>query len=155
VKISAKSFSEIAVIQSLEFEILTHDFISLVGSSGAGKSTLLNILNGLDSDFDGSLEWLDGGPGCVSYVLQDPRLMPWLTIRENIELIMRDVKAERSWVDHLLRSVALFERADAFPGQLSEGMQRRVALARAMAIKPDYCCWMSLSRPWMPPRRRH
>jgi NitT/TauT family transport system ATP-binding protein len=50
---------------------------------------------------------------------------------------MSDPKQERSWVDHLLHRVELFERADAFPGQLSGGMQRRVALARAMAIKPD------------------
>jgi NitT/TauT family transport system ATP-binding protein len=137
VKINAKSFAELLVIQNLEFEILTDAFISLVGPSGAGKSTLLNILCGLDCDFDGSLEWMDGGPGCVSYVFQDPRLMPWLTVRENIELVMQDAKTERSWVDHLLHRVALYERADAFPGQLSGGMQRRVALARAMAIKPD------------------
>ncbi|MEW8522256.1 MAG: ABC transporter ATP-binding protein [Candidatus Thiodiazotropha endolucinida] len=125
------------MIKNLEFEIVTDAFISLVGPSGAGKSTLLNILSGLDGNFDGSLEWVDGGPGCVSYVFQDPRLMPWLTVRENVELVMNDAKKDSSWVDHLLQLVELDERADAFPGQLSGGMQRRVALARAMAIKPD------------------
>ncbi|MES9823536.1 MAG: ABC transporter ATP-binding protein [Candidatus Thiodiazotropha endolucinida] len=125
------------MIKNLEFEIVTDAFISLVGPSGAGKSTLLNILSGLDGNFDGSLEWADGGPGCVSYVFQDPRLMPWLTVRENVELVMNDAKKDSSWVDHLLHLVELYERADAFPGQLSGGMQRRVALARAMAIKPD------------------
>jgi NitT/TauT family transport system ATP-binding protein len=125
------------VIQNIEFAILSDAFISLVGPSGAGKSTLLNILSGLDSDFDGSLEWGGGGSGCVSYVFQDPRLMPWLTVRENIELVMHDAKKDSAWVSRLLQKVKLDERADAFPGQLSGGMQRRVALARAMAIKPD------------------
>jgi NitT/TauT family transport system ATP-binding protein len=137
VRIKEKSFGQVSVIQNLEFEILSDAFISLVGPSGAGKSTLLNILSGLDNDFDGSLEWMDGGPGCVSYVFQDPRLMPWLTLRGNIELVMRDAKQDRSWIDHLLKKVDLYDRADAFPGQLSGGMQRRVALARAMAVKPD------------------
>ncbi|PUB73101.1 MAG: hypothetical protein DBP02_05320 [gamma proteobacterium symbiont of Ctena orbiculata] len=137
VRINHKSFGEMSVIKNLEFEIVTDAFISLVGPSGAGKSTLLNILSGLDGNFDGSLEWVDGGPGCVSYVFQDPRLMPWLTVRENVELVMHDAKKDSSWVDHLLHLVELNERADAFPGQLSGGMQRRVALARAMAIKPD------------------
>ncbi|WP_316368443.1 ABC transporter ATP-binding protein [Candidatus Thiodiazotropha sp. CDECU1] len=137
VKIREKSFGEISVIQNLEFEIVTDAFISMVGPSGAGKSTLLNILSGLDTDFDGSLEWVGGGPGCVSYVFQDPRLMPWLTVRENVELVMSDAKKERAWIDHLLQMVELYDRSEAFPGQLSGGMQRRVALARAMAIKPD------------------
>ncbi len=137
VKIKNKSFGQTPVVQNLEFEILTDAFISLVGPSGAGKSTLLNILSGLDSDFDGSLEWLEGGPGCVSYVFQDPRLMPWLTVRENIELVLHDDDKDESWIDHLLHKVELYQRADAFPGQLSGGMQRRAALARAMAIRPD------------------
>lgn len=137
VRINDKSFGEVSVIKNLEFEILTDAFISLVGPSGAGKSTLLNILSGLDKDFDGSLEWADGGPGCVGYVFQDPRLMPWMSVRENIELVMHSAERDRAWVDHLLNMVELYGRADAFPGQLSGGMQRRVALARAMAIKPD------------------
>ncbi|MEW8506419.1 MAG: ABC transporter ATP-binding protein [Candidatus Thiodiazotropha sp.] len=137
VRIKHKSFAEMSVIRELEFEILTDAFISLVGPSGAGKSTLLNILSGLDVEFDGSLEWVDGGPGCVSYVFQDPRLMPWLTVRENIELVMTGANEDNSWIDHLLRRIELHDRADAFPGQLSGGMQRRVALARAMAIRPD------------------
>lgn len=137
VRIRDKSFGQMTVIRNLEFEILTNAFISLVGPSGAGKSTLLNILSGLDSDFDGNLEWMDGGPGCVSYMFQDPRLMPWLTVRENVDLVVPDPKQDRSWIDHLLSKVELYHRADAFPGQLSGGMQRRVALARAMAVKPD------------------
>jgi NitT/TauT family transport system ATP-binding protein len=91
------------MIQDLAFEILTGDFICLVGPPGAGKSALINMLSGLDS----SPEWLDDGPGCVSYVFQDPRLMPWLIVRENIELVLHDAKAGRIWVVHLLRRVAL------------------------------------------------
>ncbi|MCP3868152.1 MAG: ABC transporter ATP-binding protein [Gammaproteobacteria bacterium] len=137
VRVASKRFGDLQVLQGLDFQVSADNFFALVGPSGAGKSTLLNILSGLDLDFEGELSWVEGGPGKIGYLFQEPRLMPWLNVRENIELVMPDTVKDQAWIDHLLRMVELSDRADAFPRQLSGGMQRRVALARAMAIKPD------------------
>ncbi|MCG6860482.1 MAG: ABC transporter ATP-binding protein [Chromatiaceae bacterium] len=137
VRIDLKQFSDTPVLQDLSLEIPTGAFIALVGPSGAGKSTLLNILSGLDRDFVGRLDWTGGSPGKVGYVFQEPRLMPWLGVRRNLELVLPDVAAARERVDELLARIGLAERADAYPRELSGGMQRRVALARGMAIQPD------------------
>ena len=137
VQIERKQFADALVLQDVAFTITPGSFTALVGPSGAGKSTLLNIVSGLDDDFVGRLDWNDGRPGRVAYVFQEPRLMPWLTARRNIELVLPDPAAAGDRVDHLLSRVGLAGRGDAFPGELSGGMQRRIALARAMVIEPD------------------
>ena len=137
VQIDLKQFGGTPVLQDVRFDITPGAFIAVVGPSGAGKSTLLNIMSGLDPSFEGRLDWSAGGPGKIGYVFQEPRLMPWLSVRRNIELVLPDAAAARPRVDHLLDRVGLAGRADAFPGELSGGMRRRVALARAMAIQPD------------------
>lgn len=137
VKIDRKYFGESLVLEDVGFVISPGSFTALVGPSGAGKSTLLNIISGLDSDFSGRLAWHDGEAGRIGYVFQEPRLMPWLSARRNLELVLPDPLVAGDRVDHLLAHVGLEGRGDAFPGELSGGMQRRVALARAMAIEPD------------------
>ena len=137
VQIERKQFADALVLQDIGFTITPDSFTALVGPSGAGKSTLLNIVSGLDDDFAGRLDWTNGRPGRIGYVFQEPRLMPWLSARRNIELVVSDPAAARGRVDHLLERVGLADRGHAFPGELSGGMQRRVALARAMAIEPD------------------
>jgi len=81
---------------------------------------------------------LDPGLGPrLGMVFQEPRLMPWMSVRDNITLVLPDRKAEPAWVDELLDAVGLGQRANALPGELSGGMQRRVALARAFVVRPD------------------
>jgi NitT/TauT family transport system ATP-binding protein len=119
-------------------------FVALVGPSGAGKSTLLNIVGGLDTDVGGSVR-LGGHPLAqalesglsIGYMFQEPRLMPWLTVLENLLLVLGDSEDASQRARRLLDRVGLSGFADAFPGQLSGGMSRRLSLARAFSIEPE------------------
>lgn len=148
-----------AVIKDLVIHIKSGEFVSLVGPSGAGKTTLLNIVAGLDKNFSGQVN--TGGASSdemsndeissdqqsrVGYVFQTPRLLPWLTVEENLKLVLHgepgrdepgcDKSGDEEKIIHVLQSVGLDTRKDSFPGALSGGMQRRVALARAFVIQP-------------------
>ena len=134
----------------IHFEIADREFVCLIGPSGCGKSTLLNILARLMPPTRGEIV-IDGrqltaaavpAPEVrIAYVFQEPRLLPWLTVRENIEFALRSyaVPAAR-WseiVEDHVRLVGLVGFADAYPGKLSGGMRQRAAIARALAIDPS------------------
>ena len=124
------------------------EFACILGPSGCGKSTLLNILSGLDDQFGGSA-LIQGRPireqfaagFRVGYVFQEPRLMPWRTVRENIEFALAASDFPTStWGEKIDRCLALVELIDFggfYPLQLSGGMQQRASIARAFAIEPD------------------
>ncbi len=124
-------------LRDLRFHVASGEFVCLVGPSGCGKSTLLNIINGLDRAVQGRVrlngEVITGGIGTM---FQNPRLMPWLSALDNVRLVMENTAAATRRSRELLVAVGLAEFANAYPGQLSGGMQRRVALARAFAIQP-------------------
>ena len=122
-------------IEGMDFVVEDGEFVALVGPSGAGKSTLLGIIAGLDSDYDGSIVGADADSG-LGYVFQSPRLMPWLSVRDNLRLVLDDARDDDARLDALLAEVGLEGFETAWPGQLSGGMQRRVALARAFAVQP-------------------
>jgi NitT/TauT family transport system ATP-binding protein len=130
VAIEEKRFHETRILGPLDFETGAHEVVALLGPSGIGKTTLLRLIAGLDRDFAGSIE----GAGRISMVFQEPRLLPWRSAAENVCLAARVGQAE---ADRLLSEVGLDGRGDAFPGQLSLGQQRRVALARAFAVRPE------------------
>jgi nitrate/nitrite transport system ATP-binding protein len=137
---------EYIALKNIELEIKQGEFVSLIGHSGCGKSTLLNILAGLDKPSQGGIV-LDGrqvtepGPDRMM-VFQNYSLLPWKTVRQNIELAVDKVlktisKAERrEIVEHHIDMVNLRAAADKKPTQLSGGMKQRVAIARALAIRP-------------------
>ena len=124
------------------------EIAGILGPSGCGKSTLLNIIAGLDEGFEGRAT-IRGRPireqlargFRVAYVFQEPRLMPWRTVRQNIEFVLEAAKFPkfgwRETTDHTLGLVELGSFAEFYPQQLSGGMQQRVSIARAFAIEPD------------------
>jgi len=113
--------------------------VALMGPSGIGKSSLLRMIGGIDRAFTGQISI--GGRDVAAapppgFVFQDARLLPWLSARDNVRLA--DPAMADPMVDSLLDAVGLGGRGEDFPGQLSGGMQRRVALARAMATKGQF-----------------
>jgi NitT/TauT family transport system ATP-binding protein len=127
----------VTALQDLHASVAPSEFCVITGPSGCGKTTLLNIVAGLDRDFAGTLRFESGNHSPrIGYVFQSPRLLPWRTVRENIALaIPRDF--DRAALGALLDEIGLADAANAYPAQLSGGMARRAALARAFAIKPD------------------
>ena len=129
------------VLEDLEFSVEPGEFVSIVGPSGAGKSTLLNIVAGLDRHYEGEVSSAAGAEderkdSKIGYVFQSPRLMPWLSALDNVRLVLPPDSTSAETAREVLREVGLGDFEDAYPGQLSGGMQRRVALARAFGVNP-------------------
>jgi len=123
-------------IAGLQLTIRHNEFVCLVGPSGCGKTTLLNIVAGLDPNFSGDIAINRGGTPHIGYVFQNPRLLPWYTVRRNIELVFAE-PPPAALIDGLLRDMQLEDVQQVYPERLSLGMQRRVAIIRAFAINPD------------------
>ncbi|KAF3978052.1 MAG: ABC transporter ATP-binding protein [Methylococcales symbiont of Iophon sp. n. MRB-2018] len=123
-------------IENLKFSLPSNEFICLIGPSGCGKTTLLNIIAQLDNDFEGEISQ-DGQalhPN-IGYIFQNPRLLPWRTVKENIELVLNQGQSFNC-VNLLLKSMQLEESKNKYPEHLSLGMSRRVSIIRAFAINP-------------------
>ncbi len=124
-------------IANLKLSLNSNEFTCLVGPSGCGKTTLLNIIAGLDNDYDGEI--LVGQQHThpkIGYVFQNPRLLPWRTVRENIELA-QDGHQPAEVIDALLEAMQLTPSQHVYPERLSLGMSRRVAIIRAFAVDPE------------------
>ncbi len=135
-------------LDNLNLTVDQGEIISLVGTSGCGKSTLLRIISGLEYPTVGEVfiddEAIHSPHPKIGLIFQEPRLMPWLTVRENVEFgldTLPNVKfnrlERRDLVDRILERVSLTEFANTLPRQLSGGMAQRVAIARALITKPS------------------
>ena len=131
----SKTYGATTAVDNVSLNIFKGEMFALVGASGCGKTTLLRIVGGLDKDFAGELEWRGSKPPRIGNVFQEPRLLPWRTVRENILLAQQAFRPEIA--DELLEKLGLTPFRDAFPRRLSLGMARRVAIARAFAIEPE------------------
>jgi len=121
-------------LEGVDLEVEEGEFLALLGPSGCGKTTLLNLLGGLDRAYKGEV-WVRGR---VGYVFQEPRLLPWLTVRENLRFVLdRPGSEAEAQISFWLAQVGLEDQSDRYPGQLSQGMQQRVAVVRAFLVKPD------------------
>jgi ABC-type nitrate/sulfonate/bicarbonate transport system ATPase subunit len=130
--------SEILVLKDVSFAVEPGSFVVITGPSGCGKSTLLNIIAGLDKDYEGSVDFGNGVSPSVAYVFQSPRLLPWRTVYENIALVLPPGDPRLANIPELLERVGLEDAATAYPEMISLGMQRRVALARAFILEPEF-----------------
>lgn len=133
IHVRRKSFGQTTVLNDVQLKLHTREVVSLLGPSGCGKSTLLRIIAKLDRDFEGTLQRAIGE---VAFVFQEPRLMPWLTVEQNIGF-SDDGHYNRAWVGQLIDEVGLSGFAQALPKALSGGMAQRVAIARGLYSRPQ------------------
>ncbi|MCK1393779.1 ATP-binding cassette domain-containing protein [Bradyrhizobium sp. 1] len=138
VEITGKTFRRTAgetheVLAPLKFALQSGEVGVLIGPSGCGKSTMLRIILGLDHDFAGRI--LRPPEARVGMVFQEPRLLPWRSVEQNVRLAAPGVSDAK--LSELFRILELDAHRSHFPGELSLGLARRVALARAFAVEPD------------------
>lgn len=130
----------VAALGPLDFNVRKGDFVSLLGPSGCGKSTALRIIAGLSAPTSGTVH-VAGGGRSIGFVFQEPTLMPWASVRDNVALPLKLARRSRSdiegHVESALARVGLAEFAAAYPRELSGGMRMRVSLARALVTDPD------------------
>ena len=133
------------VLREASFEVEPGAFVSIVGPSGCGKSTLLRLIAGLDRDYVGDIlvhgERIAGASLSRGIVFQDHRLLPWLTLEQNIGLSLLnsgwpEARKKQAVRDHIVL-VGLTGFESAYPYQLSGGMAQRAAIARALVSKPE------------------
>jgi ABC-type nitrate/sulfonate/bicarbonate transport system ATPase subunit len=129
----AASGGKLHVIGELAFSLGAGEVAALVGPSGCGKTTLLRILAGLDRDFEGSVKL--PAHGTLGMVFQEPRLLPWRTVEQNVRIAAP--QATEAALELLFSTLGLAAHRNLYPGELSLGLARRVALARAFAVEPD------------------
>lgn len=137
--------NNLTVLDGIHLDIEQGEFISIVGSSGCGKSTLLRLIAGLDSDYQGEILLnkipIQGTDLKRGLIFQEHRLLPWLTVSENIHLALEETGLSRSEknarVNEHIEIVGLTGFENAYPHELSGGMAQRVAIARGLVNKPD------------------
>jgi len=140
VDIAAKSFEGARgarrdVLRDLRFTLPAGSFGALIGPSGCGKTTVLRIVAGLDPAFRGRVT--RPGRGRLAMVFQEPALLPWRTVEENVRLCIEATGASGATLDALLSTLGLADSRMLYPAELSLGLARRVALARAFVVDPD------------------
>jgi len=141
VHIDRKAYAHGPVLERLALELARGEVVVLVGASGCGKSTLLRIVSGLDADYEGRVR-LDGQARHgirpdIGMVFQEPRLLPWLSVADNIAFGHGPATgANAARVRQLLEQIGLAGHASALPKQLSGGQAQRVAIARALFAQP-------------------
>jgi NitT/TauT family transport system ATP-binding protein len=148
VRYDGQDGGSVLAVDDVSFRAAEGEFVAIVGPSGCGKSTLLKAVAGLLPTAHGSVAFGGGSDTRLGFVFQSDGLLPWRTAAENVEIAMRmsgrqGKQARRSNVDlrdhvlELLEEFGLRDAADRYPAQLSGGMRKRVALARAVAYQPS------------------
>ncbi|HWI73341.1 MAG TPA: ATP-binding cassette domain-containing protein, partial [Baekduia sp.] len=129
-----KAFGDRVVLDGFSLEVAPGELVALVGPSGCGKTTILNAVAGLEPVDAGAVA---AGDARLGVVFQQPRLLDWVSARENVALAARAAGRGDDAVDALLEAVGLADHAGQFPSALSGGQRQRVAVARAFVVQPD------------------
>lgn len=128
-------------LKDINLEVEEGEFLSIIGGSGCGKSTLLRLIGGLDVVYEGNITFkgkrVEKPNRSIGYVFQDHRLVPWMTVKENIEFAMNNEGNCEDIIQKNIHLVGLTGFENSYPKQLSGGMAQRTAIARALSTKPD------------------
>jgi sulfonate transport system ATP-binding protein len=134
----------INALRDCSLEIESGNFTVIVGKSGCGKTTLLKIIAALEQADSGTVDYFEAGKKPkIGFMFQDPRLLPWLTVEQNLTLAFPRLKnkaekiARNKEIKQVLSMTGLADRAASFPAELSGGMAQRAALARCLCRKPE------------------
>jgi ABC-type nitrate/sulfonate/bicarbonate transport system ATPase subunit len=132
--------SERLALAAVSLTVPDGEFVCLLGPSGCGKTTLLNILSGLDTPDAGEvrIQRADGGQRRLGYVFQESRLLPWMSVADNLRFVLDTSRREAAdAIAYWLERVGIPGRGQDYPRQLSIGQRQRVAVARALIVRPD------------------
>ncbi|MBV9828453.1 MAG: ABC transporter ATP-binding protein [Alphaproteobacteria bacterium] len=139
----SRQFDGTEALDGIYFTVAAGEIVAILGTSGSGKSTLLRMVGGIDNPTSGEVR-LNGrvvtGPSpSLGFVFQEPRLMPWLSVRDNVAFGLGELPRgeQRSMAEAALRRVGLADAAELWPRQLSGGMAQRAAIARALVTRPS------------------
>ena len=127
---------EIPVLNGINLSLPAGRITVILGQSGCGKTTLLRLTGGLETADSGEIRWESAHK--TAFVFQEPRLMPWLTVWENVVFGLSKKETDPGKIEAVIRTVGLSGFEKAYPAQLSGGMQQRAAIARALAYEPTF-----------------
>ena len=131
IHIKDKFYQDKKILENINIKVNEGEFLSIIGPSGCGKTTLLNIASSLDKDFNGKVTISSSN---IGFIFQDHRLIPWLTVKENLLIISKEKDINQ--INELLNIVGLNDILDVYPKNLSGGRARRVSFVRAFINKP-------------------
>jgi NitT/TauT family transport system ATP-binding protein len=131
VDVRRKAFGDEEILRDIHFEMAVGEALAILGPSGIGKSTLLRLIAGIDHAFKGEID----RPERIAMVFQEPVLLPWRSVLENLTLVHPQLGTQAAL--SALERTGIVDKAQFFPGQLSLGQRRRLALARAFAGRPE------------------
>lgn len=143
------AYGEKRIFDGLDLSLRGGAVNVVLGSSGVGKTTLLNAVAGL-VPHGGSIDMPQGG---ISYIFQKDRLIPGISVRKNLDLVLRskiaDKNERREKIDEVLRRLEISDQAEKYPSELSGGQAQRVSWRGRFCIRPPCCLWTNLSARWI------